>query len=88
MLHQPIENHGLRNFRRGQISPPAPSSRFSDGLIGFGEFSFWWIQFASVLRCTRSSFPMLWDMWASLMLFFCILWCLTLFPQAVIYRHR
>ena len=25
-------------------------------LIGFGEFSFWWIQFASVLQCTRSSY--------------------------------
>ena len=24
-------------------------------LIGFGEFSFWWIRFASVLRCARSS---------------------------------
>ena len=24
-------------------------------LIGFGEFSFWWIQFALVLRCARSS---------------------------------
>ena len=24
-------------------------------LIGFGEISFWWIQFASVLRCARSS---------------------------------
>ena len=25
-------------------------------LIGFGELSFWWIQFASVFRCARSSF--------------------------------
>ena len=25
-------------------------------LNGFGEFSLWWIQFASVLRCDRSSF--------------------------------
>ena len=25
-------------------------------LIGFGELSFWWIQFASVLRCARSSY--------------------------------
>ena len=25
-------------------------------LIGFGEFYFWWIQFASVLQCARSSF--------------------------------
>ena len=24
-------------------------------LFGFGEFSFWWIQFASVLLCARSS---------------------------------
>ena len=25
-------------------------------LNGFGEFSFWWIQFASVVRCDRSSY--------------------------------
>ena len=27
-------------------------------LNGFGEFSYWWIQFALVLRCDRYSFPL------------------------------
>ena len=54
MSHQPIGNHGLRFFEYGQISPWASPSRLSV-FDGFGEFSFWWIQFASVLRCDRSS---------------------------------
>ena len=32
-----------------------PSFKVKRWLIGFGELSLWWIQFASALRCVRSS---------------------------------
>ena len=32
------------------------SFKINRWLFGFGEFSFWWIQFASVLLCARSTF--------------------------------
>ena len=36
------------------------SSKVKRWLIGFGELSFWWIQFASLLQCARSSYQIWW----------------------------
>ena len=49
--HQPIGNLLIwSDFTLGS------SFKVKRCLNGFGEFSFWWIQFAPVLRCDRSSF--------------------------------
>ena len=57
MSQQPIGVMGWESF---------DMVRFHLGLLqgkacfnGFGEFSFWWIQFALVLQCNRSNFSML-----------------------------
>ena len=52
MVNQPIRNLLIwSDFTLGL-------SKVKRYFNGFGEFSFWWIQFASVLQCNRSSFSM------------------------------
>ena len=68
MVNQHIGNHALGIFWCGRISPWAPlqgqmriaklKSAYNSLIIGtrgFGALSLRWIQFASVLRCARSS---------------------------------
>ena len=69
MVNQHIGNHALGIFWCGRIWPWAPlqgqmriaklKSAYNSlviGTRGFGALSLWWIQFASVLRCARSSY--------------------------------
>ena len=52
MVNQPIRNLLIwSDFTLGL-------SKVKRYFNGFGEFSFWWIQFVSVLQCNRSSFSM------------------------------
>ena len=72
MVNQHIENHGLGIFwcggfdlgplLQGQMRTAKLKSAYNSLIIGprgFGALSLRWIQFASVLRCARSSFKMI-----------------------------
>ena len=56
MSRQPVGNYGPENLLMWSDFTLGSSFKVKRWLIGFGEFSFWWIQFASVLRCARSSY--------------------------------
>ena len=54
----------LRPLLEGEMRTAKVKSAYNSLIIGprgFGALSLRWIQFASVLRCARSSFPLKWN---------------------------
>ena len=50
------ESSGMVGFDLGSLlQGQVRTAKLKSAYRGFGAFSLWWIQFASVLRCARSS---------------------------------